>query len=80
MHTYPVEFKEDAGAGFVVVKVVFLDAGLPVFHVHVAHLSLAWRTVVVAVVDVLAAARRQPGLPVHYKMPCLDLAISRKSE
>lgn len=62
-----VQLQEDAGRALVVVVVVLLHARRPALNVHVAHLTLWRRLLVVAVVDILATAGRQSRNAVNWK-------------
>ena len=50
-----------------VVELVLLGAREPVLHVHVAHLVLVRRSVIITVVDVLTTPWSRTRLPVHFK-------------
>lgn len=62
-----VELQEHARGALVVVVVVLLHARRPALDVHVAHLALWRRLLIVAVVDVLATTRSQTGHTVNWK-------------
>lgn len=62
-----VELQEDARRTLVVAVVVLLGARRPRLDVHIAHLTLRRRLVVVAVVDVLATAGSEAGHLVNWK-------------